>query len=153
MHFQFKLRNSKCCSVSILTTNQATSKSSGQTAPRRRLIWDFAVGTYHIIEKSGISGVFIANGLSRWMFPECAGIAPTPSWWRHGCSRRRPGLPRYLTAFPVMPRSHIHGSPRRFLYGSNPTDDPGNDNIRSPIRMHNASTTTYDYRCNTVIYD
>ena len=42
-----------------------------------------------------------------------------------------------------MPRSHIHGSPRRFHYGSNPTDDPGNDN---------ASTTPYDYGCNTEIY-
>ena len=52
----------------------------------------------------------------------------------------------------LMPRSHIHGSPRRFRYGSNPTDDPGNDNFRSPIRMHNASTTTYDYGCNTEIY-
>ena len=31
-------------------------------------------------------------------------------------------------------------------------DDPGNDNFRSPIRMHNASTTTYDYGCNTEIY-
>ena len=51
-----------------------------------------------------------------------------------------------------MPRSHIHGSPRRFHYGSNPTDDPGNDNFRSQIRMHNASTTTYDYGCNTEIY-
>ena len=26
----------------------------------------------------------------------------------------------------LTPRSHIHGSPRRFHYGSNPTDDPGN---------------------------
>ena len=51
-----------------------------------------------------------------------------------------------------MPRSHIHGSLRRFHYGSNPTDEPGNDNFRSPIRMHNASTTTYDYGCNTEIY-
>ena len=52
----------------------------------------------------------------------------------------------------IMPRSHIHGSPRRFHYGSNPMDDRGNDNFRSPIRMHNASTTTYDYGCNTEIY-
>ena len=52
----------------------------------------------------------------------------------------------------VMPRSHIHGSPRRFHYGSNPTDDPGNGNFRSLIQMHNASTTTYDYGCNTEIY-
>ena len=37
------------------------------------------------------------------MFPECAGIDPKPSRWRHGWSRRRPGLPRYLTAFPVTP--------------------------------------------------
>ena len=51
-----------------------------------------------------------------------------------------------------MPRSHIHGSPRRFHYGSNPTDDPGNDNFLSPIQMHNASTTAYDYGCNTEIY-
>ena len=26
------------------------------------------------------------------------------------------------------------------------------DNFRSPIRMHNPSTTTYDYECNTEIY-
>ena len=36
----------------------------------------------------------------------------------------------------LMPRSHIHGSPRRFYYGLNLTDDPGNANFRSPIRMH-----------------
>ena len=52
----------------------------------------------------------------------------------------------------LMPRSHIHGSPRRFHYGSNPTDDLGNDHFRIPMRMHNTSTTTYDYRCNTEIY-
>ena len=52
----------------------------------------------------------------------------------------------------VMPSSHIHGSPRRFHYGSNPKDDPGNDNYHSPIRMHSLSTTTYDYGCNTEIY-
>ena len=51
-----------------------------------------------------------------------------------------------------MPRSHIHGSRRRFHYRSNPTDDPGNDNFRSPIPMFNASTTTYDNGCNTEIY-
>ena len=51
-----------------------------------------------------------------------------------------------------MPRSHIHGSPRRFNYGSNPTDDPGNGNFRSLIQMHNASSTTYDYGYNTEIY-
>ena len=48
-----------------------------------------------------------------------------------------------------MPRSHIHGSPRRFQYGSNLTDDPGNNNFHIPIRMHIASTTTYDYGYNT----
>ena len=51
-----------------------------------------------------------------------------------------------------MLRSHTHGSPRRFHYGSNPTDIPGNENFRSPIRMPDASTTTYDYGCNTEIY-
>ena len=51
-----------------------------------------------------------------------------------------------------MPRSHIHGSPRRFHYGSNPKDDPGNDNFHSPILMHNSSTTTYDYGCNMEMY-
>ena len=60
--------------------------------------------------------------------------------------------PAYYIAFFLMPRSHTHGSPRRFHYESNPTDDPGNDNIRSPIQMHNASTTTYDYGSNTDIY-
>ena len=56
-----------------------------------------------------------------------------------------------LFSVSLMPRSHIRGSPRRFHYGSNPTDDPGNDNFYSLIRMHNASTTTYDYGCNTEI--
>ena len=36
----------------------------------------------------------------------------------------------------LMPRSHIHGSPSRFFYGLNLTDDPGNANFHSPIRMH-----------------
>ena len=52
----------------------------------------------------------------------------------------------------VMPRSHIHGSPRRFYYGLNLTDDPGNANFRSPIRMHYIRTTSYDYGCNTESY-
>ena len=51
-----------------------------------------------------------------------------------------------------MPRSHIHGSSRRFHYGSNPTDDPGKYNFRSRIWMHNASTNAYDYGCNTELY-
>ena len=51
-----------------------------------------------------------------------------------------------------MPRSHIHGSPRRFYYGLNLTDDHGNANFRSPIRMHYTRiillrTATYDYGC------
>ena len=49
--------------------------------------------------------------------------------------------------------THSRGSlPPRFHYGSNPTDEPGNNNFRSLIRMHNASTNTYDYGCNTEIY-
>ena len=60
--------------------------------------------------------------------------------------------PLFKIGTSLMPRSHIHGLPRRFHYGSNPTDDPGNANFRSPNGMHNASTTTYDYGCNTEIY-
>ena len=44
-----------------------------------------------------------------------------------------------------MPRSHIHGSPRRFYYGLNLTDDPGNANFRSPIRMHYIRMIKYHY--------
>ena len=44
-----------------------------------------------------------------------------------------------------MPRSHIHGSPRRFYYGLNLTDDPGNAYFRSPIRMHYIRMTKYYY--------
>ena len=44
----------------------------------------------------------------------------------------------------VMPRSHIHGSPREFHYGSNFTDDPGNAIFSSPIRMHNSVATGFD---------
>ena len=53
--------------------------------------------------------IYIGIGTARFitvetrMLPECAGIAPTPSRWRHGCSRRLPGLSRYLTALPVTP--------------------------------------------------
>ena len=53
--------------------------------------------------------IYISSGAARFitvetrMFPDYAGIAPAPSRWRHGCSRRLPGLSRYLTAFPVSP--------------------------------------------------
>ena len=43
-----------------------------------------------------------------------------------------------------MPRSHSHGSPRRFHYGLNLTDDPENANFRSLIRMHNGVATGFD---------
>ena len=58
--------------------------------------------------------IYIGSGAARFstvetrMFPDCAGIAPTPSRWRHGCSRRLPGLSRYLTAFPVSPGCSKH---------------------------------------------
>ena len=42
-----------------------------------------------------------------------------------------------------MPRSHIHGSPRRFQYVSNLIDDPRNDIFRSLIRMHNGVATGF----------
>ena len=45
----------------------------------------------------------------------------------------------------IMPRSHINGSPRRFYYGLNLTDDPGNANFRSPIRMHYIRMIRYYY--------
>ena len=44
----------------------------------------------------------------------------------------------------IMPRSHIHGSPRRFHYGLDLTDDPGNVIFCSPIRMHNGVATGFD---------
>ena len=47
--------------------------------------------------------------------------------------KNRPGADFCLSN---MPRSHIHGSPRRFICGLNLTDDPGNANFRSTIRMH-----------------
>ena len=43
-----------------------------------------------------------------------------------------------------MPRSLIHGSPRRFHYGLNLTDDPGNANFRSLIRMHSGVATGFN---------
>ena len=49
--------------------------------------------------------------------------------------------------FFLMPRSHIHVSPRRFYYGLNPTDDPGNANFRSPIRVHYIRMIKYYYVC------
>ena len=44
----------------------------------------------------------------------------------------------------LMPRSHIQGSPRRFHYGSNLMDDPGNAIFRSPTQMHNGVATGFD---------
>ena len=58
--------------------------------------------------------IYIGSGTTRFitvetrMFPDYAGIAPTPSRWRHGCSRRLPGLSRYLPAFPVTPGCFKH---------------------------------------------
>ena len=48
-----------------------------------------------------------------------------------------------------MPRSHIHGSPRRFYYRLNLTDDSGNAHFRSPIRMLYIRMIKYYYGCNT----
>ena len=46
----FKLRNSKCFSVSSLTLNiQGTSKCSDQTARMHRMVWAFAGRTHHIV--------------------------------------------------------------------------------------------------------
>ena len=45
----------------------------------------------------------------------------------------------------LMPRSHIHGSALQFYYGLNLTDDPGNDNFSSPIRMHYIRMIKYYY--------
>ena len=45
----------------------------------------------------------------------------------------------------IMPWSHIHGSPRRFYYELNLTDDPGNAQFRSPIRMHYIRMIKYYY--------
>ena len=44
-----------------------------------------------------------------------------------------------------MPRSHIHGSPRRFYYRLNLTDDPGNTNFCSPMLMHYIHMIKYYY--------
>ena len=49
----------------------------------------------------------------------------------------------------LMPRSHIHGSPRRFYCGLNLTDDPENANFRCPIRMHYNCMMKYYYVCST----
>ena len=50
-----------------------------------------------------------------------------------------------LIAISVMPRSHIHGSPRRFYYGLNHTHDPENANFRRSIRMHYMRMIKYYY--------
>ena len=43
-----------------------------------------------------------------------------------------------------MPRSHIHGSSRRFHYGLNLMDDTGNANFCSLIRMPSGVATGFD---------
>ena len=53
--------------------------------------------------------------------------------------------------FGLLPRSHIHGSPRRFHYGSNLTDDPGSAIFRRPIRMPNGVATGFDVSTNDYI--
>ena len=42
----------------------------------------------------------------------------------------------FIVPLLAMPRSHIHGSPRRFYYGLNLKDNQGNANFSSPIWMH-----------------
>ena len=44
----------------------------------------------------------------------------------------------------IMPRKHIHRSPRRFHYGSNFIDHLENANFHSPIRMQNDVATSVD---------
>ena len=44
----------------------------------------------------------------------------------------------------IISRLHIHGSPPRFHYGSNFSDDHGNANFASSIRMHNVVATSFD---------
>ena len=46
----------------------------------------------------------------------------------------------------VLPGSHIHGSPRRFHYELNLTDDPGNANFDSLIRIHSGVATGFESR-------
>ena len=50
----------------------------------------------------------------------------------------------FLFVLALMPSSHIHGSSRRFHYGSNLMDDPGNANFRSLIRMHNVLAAGFE---------
>ena len=64
------------------------------------MTFHFYFAVYHIYIGSGTARLITVETR---MFQDCAGIAPTPSRWRHGCSRRLPGLSRYLTAFPVTP--------------------------------------------------
>ena len=45
----------------------------------------------------------------------------------------------------LMPRSHIHRSPRRLYYRLNFTDDPENAYFRSTIWMHYISMIKYYY--------
>ena len=53
-----------------------------------------------------IYNTYIGSGTARFitvetrMFPDYAGIAPTPSRWRHGCSRC---LDRLITVFDSLP--------------------------------------------------
>ena len=53
-------------------------------------------------------------------------------------------MERPTILYGLMPRSHIQGSPRRFHYRSNLTDDPRNAIFRSPTRMHNGVATGFD---------
>ena len=43
-----------------------------------------------------------------------------------------------------MPGSHIHGSPRRFHYGLNLTDDLENADFHSLVWMHSGVATGFD---------
>ena len=60
----------------------------------------FYFAFYYIYIGSG-TALFIT--VETRMFPNCAGIAPTPSRWRHGCSRHLPGLSWCLTASRLLP--------------------------------------------------
>ena len=90
--------------------------------------------------------VFIAHGLSRWR-QGCSRNA-MPSRWRHGGSRRRPGLPRYLTAFPVTPGVsrlfHTTGDMSRFTCNTSKVVHGAATIAKRLITVHPGSSSNRD---------
>ena len=97
----------------------------------------FLVDLHFLEPEKGPFLIFILETHERYYRP--------PKWQKLSDKCHKNQGPDHFNQKYLMPRSQIHGSPRRFYYGLNLTDDPRNANFRSPIRMYYIRMIKYYY--------